>query len=297
MDGQHRRYCPSVCGGGPGSSHINALRQDFSADAPGPSATRNARIPILPDQVHVWSLPTDVRADTLRRLERVLSAEELSRAGRFVFAVDRRRHIAAHGLMRAVLANYLGLLPQELRFEAGSHGKPRLPIPQPLRFNLTHSGSLALLAVSADREVGVDVEQVRDIGYLESLVDACFSPVERAKLASLPAPWRLRAFFLGWTRKEAFLKALGAGLIMPLDSFDVELTPGEPARILRVQGVSDPSSTYALAALEPEHGYVGALAVVGPRLEVCWRRWVGPSTHHDESESPTSRSPEGLTHV
>lgn len=224
------------------------------------------------DDVHVWSLSLDLPEAALQRLDSALSAEEAARAERFVFIPDRRRYVAAHGLLRLVLAGYLGTSPDAVAFRSNSDGKPRLAHCERLRFNLSHSGLLGLLAVSANREVGVDIEEIRDVDDIENLAETCFSPVEQAALAAVPAAQRRWAFFAGWTRKEAFLKALGEGLSRPLDSFDVSLAPGEPARLLRVQGAPGAPESYAVRSLEPAPGYVGALVVDGPQVTVRWRR-------------------------
>lgn len=224
------------------------------------------------DDVHVWILRLDLSRAQLARLASVISAEEFTRAERFAVPANRRRYVAAHGLLRLVLASYVCLGPKRLSFEKGAGGKPRLADRHQLRFNLSHSNDLALVAVSANREVGVDIEKVCEMPDLESLARICFSPVEQAALAAVPAGQRQLAFFAGWTRKEAFLKAQGDGLSRPLHSFDVTLTPAVPARVLRVQP-PDAAHRYALRTLEPAPGYVGALATEGGPVTVHWRGW------------------------
>jgi len=225
------------------------------------------------DDVHVWSLSLDLPQAELRRLESLISTEETARAERFAFPLDRRRYVAAHGLLRLVLSGYLGTGPDAIAFRSNGDGKPRLAHPERLRFNLSHSGVLGLLAVSANREVGIDVEEIRDLEDIEDLAKTCFSPVEQAAFAAVPAVQRSWALFAGWTRKEAFLKALGEGLSRPLDSFDVSLAPGEPARLLRVEGAPSAPASYAIRSLEPAPGYVGALVVDGIQMTLRWRRW------------------------
>jgi 4'-phosphopantetheinyl transferase len=237
------------------------------------------------DVVHIWSPPLDQSQIALRWLERVLSAEEAARAERLVFATDRHRYVAAHGLLRLILAGYLGTGPEGVTLERDAGGKPRLAYPERLRFNLSHSGSRGLVAVSAEREVGIDIERIREMGDLEGLVQACFSPSEQAALAAVPASQRLRTFFAGWTRKEAFLKALGDGLARSLDSFSLPLAPVEPARLLRPPGAP---GCYTLRALEPAPGYVGALVVAGPPVTVRWRDWEVLSAHWENTAGPRS---------
>jgi 4'-phosphopantetheinyl transferase len=223
--------------------------------------------------VHVWSLRLDLSPAVQDRLEGVLSASEAARAGRFVDAASRRRSVAAHGLLRVVLSGYLGRHPGDVALEVGRGGKPRLAEQAGPRFSLSHAGARGLLAVSADREVGVDIERIGAIDDVEGLAEVCFSPVERAALSAVPAAQRGRAFYVGWTRKEAFLMVIGEGLARPLDSFAVTLTPGEPERLLGVRGAPEASRRYTLRALEPAAGYVGAVAVDGPGLTTAWRPW------------------------
>jgi 4'-phosphopantetheinyl transferase len=234
---------------------------------------------VKPD-VHVWWLQLDLGPTTLGSLEGLLSPEEISRAGRFAFDLHRRRYVAAHGLLRVVLADHLGTTPEKVALESESGGKPRLRGGGPC-FNLSHAGPVGLVAVSADHEVGIDVEEIRDIAGLDELAGTCFSPAERAALAAVPAPDRLRAFFTGWTRKEAFLKATGEGFSRPLSSFDVTLAPGEPARLLRVEGRA---VFCALRALEPAPGYVGALAVLESQATVYYHTWDALSALLEDSD-------------
>lgn len=226
-----------------------------------------------PRDVHVWSLRVDLSSAMVERLARLLSADEVSRAGRFVASADRGRFATVRGLLRVILSGYIGRPPEEVALETGRGGKPRLADRDGPHFNVSYSGGRGLVAVSARSEVGIDIEQVRDVGNLDILAEVCFSPVERHALAAVPAQERESAFFSGWTRKEAFLKLQGVGLLKRLDSFDVALMPGEPARLLRLHGVSDAPARFFLRALEPAAGYIGALAVEGPSSRVKWRRW------------------------
>jgi 4'-phosphopantetheinyl transferase len=240
----------------------------------------------------VWRVPLDAPAQVVGRLRSLLSAEERARAARFVFEADRRRFVVAHGGLREILAGHLGVAPASLTFASGPSGKPAVVDPRTrLRFNLSHSGGLALVAVTLDREVGVDLEAHRPLPELEALAESCFSPVERRALAAVPEALRLGCFFDGWARKEAFLKLLGDGLARPLDSFDVTLTPGEPVRLLRVAGASTAAWTLHSVQVGPGHG--AALAIEGPPAEIRFQDWVtecetgrndgpgGPGRHAD----------------
>jgi 4'-phosphopantetheinyl transferase len=188
--------------------------------------------------------------------EALLDDEERDRASRFVRPRDRHRFIQAHAGLRLFLARSLGVEPGSVRYEAGSHGKPRLlPVLPPLEFNLAHSEELGLLAVVRDRSVGVDVEHVRDLPDAMSIADTHFTAAESDRLRSLPAPERRAAFFRYWTRKEAVIKAGGEGLERALDSFEVD---GAPA-----------STEWILQDLPSPGGYAAAGAVAGANVQ--WR--------------------------
>jgi 4'-phosphopantetheinyl transferase len=205
-------------------------------------------------------------------LARLLGAEERARAERFHFARDRDRYVASHGMLRSVLGRYAGQPGPALRFAAGPHGKPALALPagSDLRFNLSHSGDLALLAVARGREVGVDVEQVAERAWME-VARRFFSSREQSLLAELPDGARPEAFFRCWTRKEAYIKARGLGLHANLTAFDVSLAPGEPAALLRAADDPVGPEGWQLVDLAPAPGYAGALAVEGDGWGVaCW---------------------------
>jgi 4'-phosphopantetheinyl transferase len=231
---------------------------------PGPLSLR-----LAPDEVHVWRFSLDRTDVELARLAKTLSAEERGRAARFHFERDRRHFLAGRGLLRALLARYLDCEPAGLRFRYGPQGKPALRTTDPLRFNLAHSAGLALLAVSAGREVGVDLERVDETLPHEEIAKRFFSAREQAALSALPAELRAAAFFACWTRKEAYLKANGGGLSVELDSFDVALAPGEPARLLEVRGEAGGEQRWSLRALEPGSGYDGAVVAEGQSWRVC----------------------------
>lgn len=180
--------------------------------------------PLPPDEVHLWMVdPEQPGAEQLQRqFERVLSPEEQARGQRYVFQSDRQLYIAAHGLLRTALSRYRPVAPEAWRFTADAYGKPRIESPwahAELRFSLTHTRGLAAVAVCGNCEVGVDAEAVSRALDWQTIAERYFAPQEVAGLAGLPPAARPRAFFQYWTLKEAFLKACGKGLSLPLDSF------------------------------------------------------------------------------
>lgn len=220
----------------------------------------------MPDgrgSIRVFSASLDVSESRLRRLRESLSGDERARAERFVFEVHRRRFTAARGLLREVLAGELGIPPAAVRFDYGPRGKPALArdLETELRFNVSHAQERALLAVARGLELGVDIEAVREGIDTAAIAKRFFSPKEGGALLALPEAARADAFFTIWTRKEAYVKLLGGGLAIPLDSFDVSL--GEPARLLRSKGGEAAAEQVALLSLTVPTGFRAALAVAG----------------------------------
>lgn len=199
----------------------------------------------------------------LRRLRESLSGDERGRAERFVFEVHRRRFTAARGLLREVLGGELRIEPAAVRFDYGPRGKPALArdLETELRFNVSHAQERALLAVARGLELGVDIEAVREGIDTTAIAKRFFSPLERSALLALPEAARADAFFTIWTRKEAYVKLLGGGLAIPLDSFDVSL--GEPARLLRSKGGEAAAEPVELLSLTVPTGFRAALAIAG----------------------------------
>ena len=231
---------------------------------------------ILPSNaVHVWRASLHVSASYLCIFENTLTADERVRAERFYFQEHREHFIAGRGLLRNILSRYLGREPEQLRFCYNSYGKPALTEESGaagLRFNLSHSHDMALYAVTHDREIGIDIEHFRPDVEAEKLAERFFSPREAAVLRALPEDLRKEGFFNCWTRKEAYIKAGGKGMSIPLSAFDVSLTPGEPAALLRSQNPPQETSRWSLQALDPAPGYAAALAVKGHDWELkCWQ--------------------------
>ena len=235
------------------------------------------------DEVHVWWASLDPSASHVQRLAQLLSADEYMRAERFHFERDRKRFIVGRGLLRTILGRYLQTEPSRLQFRYTFHGKPALTEAfdgDMVNFNVSHSQGLALYAVTRGREIGVDLECVRPISDAEQIAGRFFSARENAVFRTLPARKKLAAFFNCWTRKEAYLKAIGDGLARPLDQFDVSLAPGEPARLLHTEGDPQEVSRWILQELTPAPGYVATLAVEGHDWQLkCWQ-WAGESGRH-----------------
>jgi 4'-phosphopantetheinyl transferase len=199
----------------------------------------------------VWTaVLDDTGGIRFEQLEHLLSWDEIQRARRFRFERDRKRFIVCRGVLREILGTYLGRKPEEITFDYGPQGKPYLKGPEgqavggSVYFNVSHSSGFAIYALGVGGEVGVDLEFVRLIPEMEVLVDQYFSVAERSAFGSISADSRVKAFFNCWTRKEAYVKACGGGLLIPLDQFEVSFVPGSPISLIRVQGPSGGQSRW-----------------------------------------------------
>jgi 4'-phosphopantetheinyl transferase len=236
-----------------------------------------AQLTLADDEVHVWRAALDLPSGQVQYLRGSLTADELGRAERFHSEKGRQQFIAGRGILRTILSRYLAIAPGHHRFCYNQDGKPLLA-PEfdhyRLNFNLAHSNGLALYAIARGREIGIDLEQIRTNFECEEIAERFFSPVEVAILRTISAEMKAEAFFNCWTRKEAYIKAQGEGLSLPLHSFDVSYAPGEPARVLATRDDPQEAARWTLQELIPGDGYVGALAVEGcDWRHKCWQ-WV-----------------------
>jgi 4'-phosphopantetheinyl transferase len=227
-------------------------------------------------EVHVWRAYLDAPTQQPDSYLHTLAADERTRAERFYFQKDRDRFITAHGVLRAILGLYLNRAPKPFSFCYSSHGKPALACESgadAIRFNMSHSHGMALYAVTRGREVGIDLEFIRCDLEAEQIAERFFSRSEIATLQALPPSLRKYAFFLCWTRKEAYIKARGEGLSIPLNQFDVSLIPGEPAALLSTQPNVDEALRWSLQELTPGSGYAAALAAEGRGWTLSFWQW------------------------
>lgn len=225
-------------------------------------------------EVHLWRAQLQACDADFARLGRLLAGDERERAARFHLDLHRRTYTLSRGILRVILAGYLHEDPARLVLATGDYGKPFLATHN-LRFNLSHSSGLALYAFATGADVGIDLERITsDLDYT-ALAERFFSPAEREELLSLPVQCRREAFFTCWSRKEAFVKALGEGLSMGLADFDVTMSPLEMARVIEVRGRPEEARRWSLRALDLGRAYAAAVAVEGNIVGVrCWD-WTG----------------------
>jgi 4'-phosphopantetheinyl transferase len=233
-----------------------------------------ANLTLGADEIHVWRIAAFEDDADVALCAALLSKDEQTRAARFKFDRDRRLFTAAHAALRSICALYLRTTPVSVQLADGRYGKPELASDSraDLRFNLSHSGELALIGLSAKREIGVDLEMIKDFSF-DEVAERFFTPREVAGLRSLPKHLQRQAFYKCWTSKEAFLKAKGTGLSGQLDEVDIVPLGADEIRI------SADVAGWSLAELPVGDGYVAALANEGAPLAVYLYEWtVSPST-------------------
>jgi 4'-phosphopantetheinyl transferase len=232
--------------------------------------------PSLPhNEVQVWCASLNRPKSQLLSFFSILTKGEQERASRFYFERDRDHYIAARGILRTLIGRYLQLSPGQVEFVYGEFGKPELSAKMPadgLQFNISHAQGVGLFGFTRGRDIGVDVEQIRPLEDAEEVAERFFSANENEMFAAVSEDQKPEAFFNCWTRKEAFIKAIGEGLSCPLDSFDVTLKPGEKAQLLRIDGSTEAAARWMLCSLSPGSDYVGAVIASSNDWQLqCWQ--------------------------
>ncbi|HEY0320037.1 MAG TPA: 4'-phosphopantetheinyl transferase superfamily protein [Pyrinomonadaceae bacterium] len=232
--------------------------------------------PLNDDDVHVWRFRLDQTGAEMERLRTILDRDEMIKAERFHFTRDRQHFIVAHGISRSILARYLRIDPGRISFRYSEYGKPSLANKTgdgAIRFNHSHSHGIALLGITRRREIGVDLEHVRDEIEYREIAKLFFSRREFSTLESLPREAQIKAFYNCWTRKEAYIKAKGGGLSIPLDRFAVSLRPNEAAALVEVEGDAEETARWSLRELNLGPDYVGSIMVEGHDWKLSCRDW------------------------
>ncbi len=233
-------------------------------------------VKLTPNQVDIWQIDLTGPETQIQPCRRLLSSDEIQRADRFYFERDRRRFTIARAAMRQILGLYTGISPGDLMFAYGEKGKPELAgtaKEHGIEFNLSHSSEMALLGVTHGLVLGVDIEWIRPDFATQEIAERFFCASEVRCLLGLPAEQRAEAFFSCWTRKEAYIKALGEGLSVPLDSFEVAFGPGVPAALLQVRVAPAEVLRWSMYNLEAPEEYKAALVVEGKQHQLRQLRW------------------------
>jgi 4'-phosphopantetheinyl transferase len=232
------------------------------------------------DIVHLWRVDLDAIAGEESRWSATLSEDELVRAGRFHFQLDRQHFIAGRAWLRQAIAAYLKTDAKDLTFAYSEKSKPSLDGAHSgsgLSFNISHSGGIALFAFTRSRQIGVDVEHVRHDFDTAAIAARFFSQREQEQLSALPLEQSYEAFFRCWTRKEAYIKATGDGLSLPLNQFDVSIAENDQNALLATRPDDREAEQWSLRDVRIKPGYCGALCVSGTGWNlVDWSGNTGP---------------------
>lgn len=241
------------------------------------------------NEVHIWRINLARPDDEVQRCRRLLSGDEVERADRFYFDKDRGRFTVARAAMREILSRYTGVAAMDLHFSYGPRGKPELSggLEQSgIKFNLSHSSECALLAVTLGLIVGVDIEWIKADFATDEIAERFFSVTEVENLRSLAASQRAEAFFSCWTRKEAYIKALGEGFSIPLDSFAVAFSHGMTPALLYVKVDPGEVERWSMYNIVAGDGYKAAVVVQGKRHRLKQMEWTGASASMGALNNP-----------
>ncbi len=237
--------------------------------------TPPAKLKLLNDEIHIWRVSTNDQTDkSVEYLRSILSNEEQEKADRFHFERDRKQYTIARGFLRIIIGRYLDINPTEFDFSYNKYGKPKLEgadIGDSLHFNLSHSGNMVLYVFSLNRRVGIDVELIKSYKKTREIVERFFSEKEKEEFASLPEGQKDVAFYTCWARKEAYIKAVGKGMSLPLDEFTVSMIPRKPILLLHNHNEIDNGVKWTLLDIDRIENYASAVAAEGEGLKL--RYW------------------------
>lgn len=236
----------------------------------------NAQFVFDESSLHLWALTIDPAESIAATLQPLLSTDETRRADSFKSAHLRLSYTICRGVVRLLLGHYLNIEPSLVQFQYQPKGKPIVAHFNHLSFNVSHSAEVMLCGVIANGEIGVDVERIRPLTDMHDLARRLYCPEEADELISLPETQRYKAFYRCWTRKEAYLKAVGEGLSAPLNDFRVTLMPTEAARFIHIGGDMDLAHSWSLSDVDVGDLYVAAIAYPGPERAIRLMRSVDP---------------------
>ena len=232
-----------------------------------------------PETAHIWRVPLDesLTGKLVSRCRKILSPDEIERAQSFQSPAKGNQFILYRGALRLLLSRYTRYWAGRIRYDYGPNGKPSLSHPRffasgtDLEFTVSNSGEFALIGITRGQALGLDIEHVRPVADAGDQIARFFTPNEQEDLAALPPEHRAHGFFNCWTRKKAFVRALGAGFAQTMPRTEVTLTPGTPPRLKRHALLPGDESRWMMFSFEPAPGYTAAIAVQSTRTDLSFR--------------------------
>lgn len=212
-------------------------------------------------QIHIWFVNFDVSEDKITFLSSFLSEDEILKASKFKFKKDKNCSIITRGALRLLSGEYLNLNPKDIKFKYGEYGKPYFNMETELKFNVSHSGNMAVIGFVLNDDIGVDIEEIKTDFEVFDIASNYFSKLEIETLNELPKEKHVECFYRCWTRKESFIKAKSQGLSFPLDSFSVSIHSDKKAELLETKWDEKEKSTWKLFTFSPHQNYIGAVSV------------------------------------
>jgi 4'-phosphopantetheinyl transferase len=228
-------------------------------------------------EIHVWRFYLNQSKADVSQLKDCLSVEEYRRAASFHFIRDQTNFVIRRAILRHLTASYLGLAASSVKLLSPPNGKLVISGQDGLegiRFNCSHSADWGLIAIARNREVGVDLEQHRPLADVMALANTCFSHHEIAELTKVPEGLKTQCFYNGWTRKEAFVKAIGLGLSFPPNNVSVSLALDRPAKLLKVEGYLQAWNRWKLVSFDVNPGYSAALVYENKNANFKYFEWI-----------------------
>lgn len=223
---------------------------------------------LLPGEVHLWRADLNLSAPQLELARAIMISDEVARADRMVTDILRNRRVAGQSILRDILSRYLGQAPHDIIFSHGERGKPSIQ-GSDIQFNMSHTEDIALYAITRSHPIGVDIEAIKTSKYHQGIVESNFSPQELAQYQSLPESEKLEAFFRAWTRKEAYIKAIGLGLYYPLEKFTVDLSSRGENGLISIEGSTERAKNWLSTSF-----FVGEKFIASIAIEARIHRWL-----------------------
>jgi 4'-phosphopantetheinyl transferase len=215
------------------------------------------------NQTHIWFINFDITEEKFNSLNSFLSKDEIIKASKFRFKKDKNCSIISRGALRLLSSKYLNIKPEDIIFKYGKYGKPEYNIDTELKFNVSHSGNMAILSFVKDFDIGVDIEKIKDDFDVLDIATNYFSELEIEALKKVSKEKQAEHFYRCWTRKESFIKAKSQGLSFPLDSFSVCINSDKETELLETKWDKEEKDTWELFTFSPHQNYIGAVSIQG----------------------------------